>query len=264
MYLQLTRKNRSLKVRDPRRTAAYPISHVESEMCSFLVGLCTATLLLHGVSCHLFPQAVLEKLTNRGTSKLHKSQLDLETVYQCTLDKFDHAYQGNDSHFVTECNQSTINAGFLTLCVPKCGDVLLDAYEDCGLFNSPDERKYLAALCGSNGNGDFCYELFLDSMVFLSAAVPCFPGTCNCNSLSEGVGRQGCCIDALNDLVNTMADDLRGFSLDRVYSECNIAPVAGCDNSPLSGSTSLHHAFYTAAVAMLSALLVTTVLGCME
>ena len=258
---------------------AYPISHVESEMRSFLVGLCTATLLLHGVSCHLFPQAILEKLTNRGTSKLQKSQLDLDTVYQCTLDKFDHAYQGNDSHFVTECksaavldqeldpvtaNQSTINTGFLTLCVPECGDVLLDAYEDCGLFNSPDDRKYLAALCGSNGNGDFCYELFLDSMVFLSAAVPCFPGTCNCNSLSEGVGRQGCCIDALTDLVNTMADDLHGFSLDRVYSECNIAPVAGCDNSPLSGSTSLHHASYTAAVAMLSALLVSTLLVCME
>ena len=244
-------------------------------MYHFLVFLCTATLLLDGVSCHLSPQAILEKLTNLGTSKLQQSQGDIEIAHQCTLDRFDHAYQGNDSSFVIECmtaavfdqeldptttNQSMFNAAFHALCVPECGNVILDGYDACGLFESSYERRYLAALCGSNENGDFCYELFFDSLDLLSTAALCFHGACSCNSLSEGVGRQGCCIDALNDLVNSMQDDLGGFNLDRVFGNCNIFPEAGCNNSPLSDSRSLHG---TSALALLLPSLVITVLKCM-
>ena len=246
------------------------------EMYSFLVVLCIAALLLDGVSCHLFSQAIIEKLTHADTLELQQNQEDIESAHQCTLDRLHHAYQGNHTSFVTGCmaaaeldfeldpsatNQSTINAAFHTLCVPECGNAILDAYDSCGLFESSYERKYLAALCGSNENGDLCYELFFDSMDLLTTAAPCFHGTCSCNSLSEGVGRQGCCIDALNDLVNSLQDDLGGFTLDRVYGGCNIAPEAGCNNSPLSDGSSLLRA---SALALLLPLLVNGVLRCIS
>ena len=63
----------------------------------------TATVLLHGVSCHLFPQAVLNQLvTNVEFPKQYKRQTTNELL-GCVSDKLDVAFRGNTSSFVSEC-----------------------------------------------------------------------------------------------------------------------------------------------------------------
>ena len=74
-------------------------------MYSTTVVLCTAMVLFHGVSCHLFPQTYLDQVTNVGDSKVYKRQADDDgdMLVQCALDRFNAFYQGNNSNFVSQC-----------------------------------------------------------------------------------------------------------------------------------------------------------------
>ena len=154
------------------------------------------------------------------------------------------------SRFVTECratidsvfdlssaNQSTINAVFRILCKPECGNVLLDSYDACGDFDA--ERRVIVGLCAFNRNGQFCYEIHSDNTALYASALSCSssPGDCNCIELSEGIRWQGCCINVIHDLVNSLG----GIDpLEDVYDDCNIAlPRRGCTNSLLRDSSHL-------------------------
>jgi hypothetical protein len=218
--------------------------------------------LLHGVSCHLFPQTVLEQMTNMGASRVDvdKRQTDADdaaaALQQCALDRFDAVFQGNNSRFVMECRatavlenelnfttaqllQSDINDLYRIFCTPECGNVFLDAYDVCGAFENPEERSYLAGLCGSNDNGNFCYEIFLDSFNLLWSAYSCAMNSeeCVCGDLSEGVRRQGCCVDNLHELVVILDDVFGDFVPKDVYGNCSVSlPEAGCP-SPLRRNT---------------------------
>ena len=203
-------------------------------------------VLILGGSCHLFPQVGLGKASNLGALKVYKRQN--EFLNQCALDRFDAFYQGNTSRFVAECrstmdsgfdlssaNQSTINTVYGTLCKPECGNVLLDSYESCGGFN--EQRNIIVGLCAFNRNGNFCYEIHLESTVLYAGALSCFssPDECSCHELSEGVRQQDCCINVIHDAVNSIG------SLDPVeqaYDSCNVAlPEMRCTNSTLRGSS---------------------------
>ena len=241
-------------------------------MYSSSVVVCTAMLLLHGVSCHFFPQAVLEQMANMGASRVDvdKRQTDADdaAVQQCALDRFDAVFQGNNSRFVTECRatsvleneldittaqQSDINDLYRIFCMPECGNVFLDAYDVCGAFENPEERSYLAGLCGSNDNGNFCYEIFIDSLNLLGSAYSCALNSeeCVCGELSEGVRRQGCCVDTLHELVVILDDVFGDFVPEEVYGNCSVSlPEAGCTNSPLS-SSSLPQATIVSSVAII-------------
>ena len=224
-------------------------------MCSIIVALCTTMLLFHGVSCHLFPQAILGQV---GASKVNKRQIDDDNMLlQCALERFNTFYQGNNSNIVSQC-RTILTSGldfvsedasafidFDTLCVPDCGNVVIDVFVACG--SSREDGNAVAALCGSNDNGDTCYELLPGSIDLLGNALSCSAGTgCDCASISEEVRRQGCCIVSVNDNINRLDDSVFGedFDLNEVYDNCNVnVPESECNNSPLSGSGSLRTSY---------------------
>ena len=247
-------------------------------MYSFLVILCTATALLRGVSCQLFPRAILEQVTNNlEVSKVYKRQ-DVDAAnktLQCALDRFNAFYQGNNSRLVTECRsvallqddldardgQVSINTRFSTLCSPECGNVLLDVYDACGAYVTPHERNLMANLCGSNHNGNFCYELLLETRALINTAARCTIDheavTCNCPAITKGVEARGCCMDIVNNLLEMLKalEFVGDLDLDAVYDDCNVnVPKRGCNNSPLTASSSLLRASYVTTVAIVLSL----------
>ena len=246
-------------------------------MHSFLVILCISTVLLYGVTCQLSPRSLLHRVT--GASMAHKRQ-DVKTPLECALERFDAIYQGNTSRVVTDCravamleddvspnsDQSTVNAVFRTLCIPDCGNVLLDAYDACGAFISPHERNLLSSLCGLNRNGNFCYEYLIATEAFLTSAAICSIDhdtvECNCPAISQGVEERGCCIGIVHDVLEMLKalNFIGDINLNAVYNECNIdVPDTECNNSPLTASSSLAQASYNiiiSAVAIALAVLV--------
>ena len=141
------------------------------DMYSSVVFLTTTTLLVLGVTCHLFPQANTDEVANTGTSKVYKRQN--AALNRCAFNRFNAFYQGNNSRLVTDCrsvftsgfdlsmsSQSTINNFYRTLCVPDCGDVFLDAYADCG---NDFQRNTIVSLCSTNENGSLCYEIYVEN-----------------------------------------------------------------------------------------------------
>ena len=224
--------------------------------------VCTTAILLHGVSCS---QAILEHVSNvRPFNRVYKRQGDNVPPLPCALGKFDAFYKGNNSNFVRNCrsailgladvgiitNQSAINIHYRTVCIPECGNVVLDAFDDCGVFNIENiegQRSYTAGLCGSNENGSFCYEYISDSGRLIVNADSC-SDECDCDGISEIIQREGCCIDGVNRL--DLFDDR--FNLNDAYTKCRISvPDTGCNNSPLRGSNSLPRASFISTVAIL-------------
>ena len=212
--------------------------------------LCTAAVLLHGASCHLFPQAI----TNSLTSIKHKRQAIPDSVVQCVSNELDAAFSGNNSRFVLDCKsaaidevevsmdssvlQSIITKIYRTFCNPECGKVVLDAYNECGYFDAalPGTEELSIGLCGTNNNGDVCYQLYGIGLDLVSSEANCYntyvsSRTCTCRStLMSGVARQGCCINVYHDFIS----GLNSYSPNVLYRECNVNRPGDCNNSPLA------------------------------
>ena len=215
-------------------------------MYSYLLVLYTATILLQGVSCRLFPQSILDRGAHVMDSKVYKRQGSGDstdttesplTVEQCALDRFDAFFQGNNSQFVRDCrsvvnfdpsisnDQAAINTIFGSFCNPECGDVILDIYSACEVFDSRAEMIFNNNLCEINENGDLCYEIYIESIVLLSLTVSCFldSDSCNCQAISERVRTQGCCVNSLRDFLSTLNNGLEQVDLEGVFSNCTVA-----------------------------------------
>ena len=226
-----------------------------------LLALCTLMAFLHGASSHLLPQATLPLVMNGVIPNEYKRQAsdDIDKVLQCVSEKLDTVIQG--SHFVLNCKsagiqefdfsiidfndssslQSVVTGVYQILCIPECGDVILDAYNDCGVFDVlPGEEKYFIAVCCKNQNGDFCYEIYSDAIDLFVTEISCDTsmGTCSCQSeLSAGITNQGCCIDAYHSLFESV--DISTYNPVSLYSACDASLPKGCNNSPLAGSDTL-------------------------
>ena len=143
--------------------------------------LIVAVLLLHGVSGHLFPRALPNKLTKH--MQLHTRQSDAE-VDECIDKRLEEALQENvtlaficetaaeevendlDDDDDDDLSQSEVDAGFSVFCIPDCGNIFLSVADDCGYFKGDDAylRDVLIGLCSTNENGDKCYESFVDAI----------------------------------------------------------------------------------------------------
>ena len=205
--------------------------------------LCTAAVLLHGASCHLFPQAI----TNSLTSIKHKRRAVGDSVVQCIFNKLDTAIDGNNSLLLSDCKSSAIDQidaskessaqTYRTFCNPECGNVVLDAYSKCGIFfaNPPGTKELLIGICGTNNNGDVCYEIFDLGLDLVSSEVNCSKayessGTCTCRStLLNGVAQQGCCINVYHDYISGRDS----YNPNVLYRVCNVNRPENCNNSPL-------------------------------
>ena len=243
--------------------------------------LLTATVLLHEVS-GLFPRAIPHILTKdvELPTKEYKRQTD---IVQCVNDKLDAAFPGNNSRFVADCRysatekfelvdltnssnlQSLVTAIFRTFCIAECGNVIMDAYNDCGYFDQiglPGIENFLIGLCGTNQRGEICYQLYANGLDLVTSEGTCynyyvFYDECNCRStLLNGVAEQDCCLDVYQDF----RDDLGGsnIKISELYDACNVELPTGCNNSPItSGSFMLQITLIT----FLFALIFTVVLG---
>ena len=138
------------------------------------------------VICHLFHL----HLTAAGRVEDYRRNTGNKEKRQCVIETFDAHFEGNNSTFATICRdfvysfesdsipdffnsyQTEINSFSPVFCVPDCGSVLFDAFEDCEFFSTA-QRQYLTDLCGMNENGDNCYELLYEAFVLATVERGC-------------------------------------------------------------------------------------------
>ena len=227
-----------------------------------VVILCSALVLLHGASCHRFSTNVLKAVdmitSNSRVTKNYKRQDDIDECVNNGLDSSDFsdqckaqiaALEALDMDFVgpPTALQSAFNTIFSVFCDPECGNPLLQLLIDCGIEDdSPGEVDFIAGLCGTQRNGDKCYESLVVGKVSTLIEASCYinftvDGTCECKSeLQTAVEVQGCCIDVYQDYLRALADeDDFDYNPNDLYDECGVDLPGGCNNSPVSSSIAL-------------------------
>ena len=214
----------------------------------FFVSVCYADphLAVHGVVNHL---AGYHSVGKRQAPAVPGSE-----KIQCMMDKVNEAF-GEDSEEASRCKtaadgdflgsnnnglQSTINKGFEVFCTPKCGEVILKAYSECGLFdNVSGTTDFLVGLCATNEKGRKCYESYTSALSLLATTeAPCyysavFGGECDATScqakLQSAAEDQGCCNNVYHDFFAKVAS----LDFPALYSACKVDAPNNCNSSPL-------------------------------
>ena len=246
--------------------------------------LFAATVLPDDVSSHLFPPAISHMLTDELTENMeipkdYKRQLD--SSLQCVRDKLDAAFAGDNSQFASDCRflefelegidfndtsslRSAINSFYSTFCIPECGDVVVDAYNDCGIGDGEFSVhvNFLIGLCGTNQNGEKCYQKYGYAINLIFDVAYCYGdytdnNACNCRSeLVEAVKELGCCHNIYHDYVNYLWQDQ--IKADELYDACNVDLPTGCNNSPITAGDVVTQ---VALVPLMSVLIFSVLLG---
>ena len=204
---------------------------------------CFAAVLLHGASGSDPPRGTAHKLlqhivgkrqVNIGclNEKLQDLYSDNDFLAQCQTA----AYDGADLDLSSLVYQSTINTIFQQFCEPECGNPILEALADCGAEDYIID--FYVGLCGTNADGDSCYEGFVTATSFVQRETVCVAnydqyGSCSCSSdLSSVVEQLGCCVNVYNDYYMNFVE----FDVDELYDGCGVETPRDCNNSPISGS----------------------------
>ena len=177
---------------------------------------------------------------------------------QCELVGEEEAGLGLDGDL--ESSQPTINDIFSIFCRPDCGNTILKAYSECGVFdNEPFVVNFLVGLCGTNHNGSRCYEHFVNALDHVAVVeTSCFHNytthhECRCQSqLSQVVEDQGCCLDTYHNLISSSVDLPFHYDPRELYEDCHVNLPRGCNNSPISSSTSLASTITTGTTLLAS------------
>ena len=237
---------------------------------SFIVA-CYFLALYDGSCSHIVPNAIGHMLTNvNNGNNGAKQKRQTSSQLQCVSDKLDDAFQGNETSFVSGCKsmairiieldlsnpQPQITSFYRFYCIPECGDAINDAYNECGVYrvSLPGTERLNIDLCGTNQQGDTCYELYGDGLQLVNSERSCYEtyissNMCRCRStLVNGVAEQGCCIDAYHDFVSGLSG---GYQPSTLYSSCNVNPPGGCNNSPITASSSATICFTTNSLLLL-------------
>ena len=130
----------------------------------------------------------------------------------------------------------------------------------------PGTERFNIDLCGTNQEGDTCYELYGDGLQLVTSERSCYEtyissDVCRCHStLVNGVAEQGCCIDAYHDFISGLAGAYRPRPT--LYSGCNVNAPAGCNNSPITSTTTSNSSpSISSSSALLVLVLTYTMLG---
>ena len=226
------------------------------KMQIFMVVACFAAVILQeGGTQTNSPQRAVRELVRR----IAKRQIDLDCFYdelsnddassQCETVADEGLDFTTDEDFVY---QSTVNAVYEQFCKPECGNPILAALDKCGAEDSVID--FLSGLCGTNSNGDRCYESYVSSFNLQNTELSCYTTYnldeyCNCRSeLESAVETQGCCLKVYQDYFSTIYT----YDLNKLYDECDVNVPRRCNNSPISGSQALalNVAVFIIALAM--------------
>ena len=210
-------------------------------------------ILFHGTICHTLDLAQ-GQLTGVTGRKEYPRQTSSQI--ECVNDELDAALAGENSQFVSDCKttaadvaslsfsspQSLVDSVGLGLCMPECGNTILNAISSCDIFDEPgSEAKYTnlyVDICGTKQQTR-CYEIFANGASYISPIGGCYEtyessGVCRpgCPSLlTDAVEDQGCCLNLFYDFFSNF--DLRGL-----HESCSVNIPGPCNNSPLTVSSS--------------------------
>jgi hypothetical protein len=139
---------------------------------------------------------------------------------------------------------------FPELCRPECGQVLIDAWQDCNAYDDiEDVANLLIAMCASDGSS-MCYSNFNELFEYTTNGERCYEeffetSTCSaeCSTIvADGIESYGCCVNAAIDYVEAVEDAKDEVAA--VFSACGVTRPSRCTNSPLSSAD------HTVAVAV--------------
>ena len=128
---------------------------------------------------------------------------------------------------------------FQVFCLPECGQVLIDIWQDCNAFDDiEDAANLLIGMCASDV-GATCYSNFNELFQYVDDGEDCYDnlmstGTCSSDcstTLSDGVQQYGCCVNVPIDF-----EDVREEA-NSLLSACGVNLPAPCTNSPLSAAS---------------------------
>ena len=214
-------------------------------------------ILLHGVSCRLFAENVVEAVDLLASHSKIIGDYKRQASDECVVGKLDSldidqecvmtALLLEEDNETIAQSQPTFNTLFSVVCEPECGNAILDAFIDCGTFDEmPSAIDFFAGLCATNENGEKCYERFLSAWSHVESEVDCYDnylsnGTCTCAAeLREAVGLQGCCLETYHNFIRDTLDAL-DYDIDYqpqgLYEDCDVNLPGGCNNSPISSSS---------------------------
>ena len=225
-----------------------------------LVVVLLAVILLHGVHSHIFPKQLQELAKSMQPLKQIKRQ-DFNINEECATEKSTKLSSACLGRIAATGNISDFDNIASLICSPECGQAFLDIIRDCG--GNSAEVRILASLCGTNSNGIACYN-FLNDFEQLNnesdddvcPSITTCPSTCQ-SLFSQLFSRQGCCFDVFLNIVRLVEPGIIE-PFDSLLDTCDIDVPPGCNNSPISGRTTI---FEVSCSAILSALALVTVLG---
>ena len=143
-------------------------------MHSSIVLLALSAFIL-GASSYRFPrpQAILNRLrANHPHSKgiIYKRQTDTDECVEDELKSADvdsacrlSAQEGERLDFDDDLSQPSFDVVFREFCKPECGNAVLAAFIGCDAFED-EFIDLFAGLCGTNQNGEQCYQRFVRAL----------------------------------------------------------------------------------------------------
>ena len=215
-------------------------------------------ILLHGTSCRSdFLQRVINQKASAFKNQARVYPRQTNAQIECVNGELDDALRGESSGFIEECKDAALNLQFIftttsqssvdaigeTFCTPECGNAILAAIEACLEDEvSSRSKQFFIDMCGTNADGDTCYERYINARSHVSSIGDCYEdfessGQCRsgCRSeLNDAVDDQGCCINVYYDFFPADSD----FDPRELHRSCDVDIPDPCDNSPLSGSVS--------------------------
>lgn len=221
-------------------------------------------MILHGASCHNFHLLHTDSQLTGKKDQAKEYPRQTNSQLECVSDELDAALAGKNSQFVSDCKtnaigvatdvaslsfsgaQSLADPAARILCIPDCGNAILNAISSCGIYDRfvhSAKARYTnlyVSVCGTEPQiGSTCYEIFPSGASYISPIGGCLntfdsSGECrpDCRRLlMEAVEDQGCCLNVFYGFFSS-------FNLREMHDRCNVDVPDPCNNSPLTVSLS--------------------------
>ena len=173
----------------------------------------------------------------------------LASLYTSTLD---------EEEAITDLPTST----FTDFCRVECGKVLIEAWQECGVYEEVEDIvNLLVGLCARNDDDTACYTYRNEIFSYYYDGVGCFNelegnnGMCSENCMStvnDGAKLYGCCVNVAFDYKEVEDDEVE-MGIKQVYDQCKVTQPKVCTDNPLKLPSSSSAAASNVATLMMIA-----------